>query len=162
MSLCPCGSTLAYDSCCQPYIEGKTKAPTAEALMRSRYSAFTVHAVDYIVKTVTKRDPANLDPEAIKTWSTTSEWLGLKIIKTVSGGPSDTEGEVEFVASFSQKGNKQEIHEYAYFKKIGDQWLYDTCKKNVNTVVRDSPKIGRNDPCTCGSGKKFKQCCAKI
>lgn len=160
MTTCPCGSTLSFDACCEPYILGTTKAPTAEALMRSRYSAYVTHAIDYIVKTCTDRD-GSLDPEAIRTWSTTSQWHGLQILKTVKGGPDDTEGEVEFIASFSQKGEKQETREYGLFKKIKDQWLYDTCRKNASTVVRTAPKIGRNEKCSCGSGKKFKHCCDK-
>ena len=61
MKKCPCGSGKNYSDCCQPLIKGKTKAPTAEALMRSRYSAYVEHAIDYIIETCLKNEKDGID-----------------------------------------------------------------------------------------------------
>ncbi|MCL2138677.1 MAG: YchJ family protein [Treponema sp.] len=166
MKNCPCGSGSAYSECCEPYILGAMKAPTAEALMRSRYSAYVEHAVDYIINTCVQRgNKDDIDYKSTRDWSEQSTWLGLKIISVEKGGPDDSEGTVEFEATYEQKGLKDTHHEKAQFKKQSldaenaAEWLYDEGKVFPKTVVRSEPKIGRNDPCPCGSGKKYKHCC---
>jgi SEC-C motif-containing protein len=168
MKNCPCGSGRAYDACCEPYIKGKAKAPTAEALMRSRYSAYAEHEIDYIINTCVHRGEDDIDYKSTRDWSEQSTWLGLKIISVEKGGPADTEGTVEFEASYEQHGLKDVHHERAKFKREnagsgainGDAaWLYDEGHVIPRTVVRSGPKTGRNDPCPCGSGKKYKHCC---
>lgn len=161
MSTCPCGSGRPLALCCQPFIAGVAKAPTAEALMRSRYTAYTTHAIDYIVKTCTDKGNDGVDIDSTRKWAEESEWLGLKIIDTIKGGAADNDGEVEFTASYSQKGHKEEHHERSFFKKVKGDWFYDSGRLITDTVVRTSPKVGRNDPCPCGSGKKYKQCHGK-
>ncbi len=161
MKTCPCGSGRSYSECCEPFISGKAKAPTAEALMRSRYTAYAVHAVDYIVDTCIKDEDHGIDVKQTRDWSEKSEWLGLKIISTSKGGPSDKEGTVEFIAEYTSGGFKDKHHEIAGFKKINDTWLYDKGQIVPKTIVRESPKVGRNDPCPCGSGRKYKHCCGK-
>jgi SEC-C motif-containing protein len=155
---CPCGSGRAYADCCEPYITGKAKAPTAEALMRSRYSAYTEHAIDYIINTCIRRDKNDIDYKSTKDWSEQSTWLGLKILLVEKGGIADTEGTVEFEALYERDGLKETHHETAKFKKQNGDWLYDDGHVVPHTVVRSSPKVGRNDPCPCGSGKKYKHC----
>jgi len=161
MKNCPCGSGREYQDCCEQYISGRAKAPTAEALMRSRYSAYVEHEIDYIINTCVSRDKDKIDYKSTKDWSEQSNWLGLKIISTEKGGVNDTEGTVEFDASYERDGLKDVHHERAKFKRNGTdaQWLYDEGHVFTQTVVRTSPKIGRNDPCPCGSGKKYKHCC---
>ena len=161
MKKCPCGSDLAYTDCCGPYISGKAKAPTAEALMRSRYSAYVEHAVDYITNTCVRREKNDIGYRQTKNWSEQSSWLGLKIISVEKGGLADTEGTVEFEAAYVRDGLKDLHHERAKFKKENDEWLYDDGVVAPQTVVRSSPKVGRNEPCPCGSGKKYKHCCGK-
>ncbi|MDR0495120.1 MAG: YchJ family protein [Treponema sp.] len=161
MKMCPCGSGRVYSECCEPYISGKSRAPTAEALMRSRYSAYVEHEIDYIINTCVHRDKDDIDYKSTRDWSERSTWLGLKIISTEMGGPVDAEGTVEFEASYEQNGLKDIHHEKAKFKKQNDEWLYDEGNVVPRTVVRSSPKTGRNEPCTCGSGKKYKHCCGK-
>lgn len=161
MKTCPCGSGRNYSDCCEPYILGKADVPTAEALMRSRYSAYVVHAIDYIVDTCIKDDEHGIDVKQTRDWSEKSEWLGLKIINTEKGTTSDSEGTVEFTAEYKTGGLKDIHHEIALFKKINGMWFYDTGKIVPKTIVRDNPKIGRNEPCPCGSGKKYKHCCGK-
>ena len=161
MKSCPCLSGLTYAECCEPYITGLRNAPTAEALMRSRYAAYAVHAIDYIVETCTPDEKDRIDIKQTKTWSEKSEWLGLKILYTEKGGPNDTEGIVEFEALYERDGLRDNHHERAQFKKQDGRWLYEEGTVIPKTVIRTGPKVGRNEPCPCGSGKKYKHCCGR-
>ena len=160
MSLCPCGSGLELAACCGQYIEGKAKAPTAEALMRSRYTAHAICEYQYLTDTTHPEFREDASAEEIKQWSSMMSWEGLDIIETVDGGENDTTGEVKFVAHYSVQNVPQELREDGFFRKEGDEWFY--VEGNVygkEPVRRAEPKIGRNDPCPCGSGKKYKKCC---
>ena len=159
MKKCPCGSGRDYSECCEPYISGKEKAPSAEALMRSRYSAYAEHEVDYIINTCVHKGKDDIDYKSTRDWSEQSTWLGLKIIACEKGGPADTEGTVEFEAAYERDGLKDVHHEKAKFKKDSGEWLYDEGHVTPKTIIRTGPKTGRNDPCPCGSGKKYKHCC---
>lgn len=161
MNLCPCGSSLSYQECCRPYHAGTKKAPTAEALMRSRYSAFATGELDYILKTHDESTRKELDMEEIKSWALNSEWLGLEIRETEGGRESDTTGKVEFKCRFIFNGTEQTHHELSTFKKVAGEWFFVDGVMKTNTIRRAEPKIGRNDPCSCGSGKKAKKCCFK-
>lgn len=156
---CPCGSHLEFADCCEPYIKAEKSAPTAEALMRSRYSAYTVEEVDYIVDTHHADSRDDVDREAALQWAKQAAWLGLEILETVDGGEKDEEGVVEFVANFSLQGKPQSHHERSNFKKVDGKWYYvDGEMTKKKPIVRESKKIGRNEPCPCGSGKKYKKC----
>ncbi len=159
---CPCGSGKTYSACCEPIIKGKSQAPTAEALMRARYSAYAAHAIEFIAKSCIRKDGDNdIDLDETRRWSEESEWLGLTIHSTSKGGPSDDEGTVEFSALYARNGLKDEHREVARFKKVDGVWFYSEGTVSATTVVRANPKIGRNEPCPCGSGKKYKHCCGK-
>ncbi|MDR3247324.1 MAG: YchJ family protein [Treponema sp.] len=158
MSNCPCGSGLDYEACCGPYIAGTKQAPTAEALMRSRYTAYTTHDIDYIINTCVSDGKSDIDRKETQAWSEQSTWLGLKIVAVEKGGINDTEGVVEFEAAYERKGLKDLHHERGRFKKHDGRWMYEDGSVAPVTVVRSSPKVGRNDPCPCGSGKKYKHC----
>ncbi|PKL24773.1 MAG: hypothetical protein CVV47_10095 [Spirochaetae bacterium HGW-Spirochaetae-3] len=157
--LCPCGSGRDYAACCGPVIAGKAKAPTAESLMRSRYSAYVKGDIDHILRSCVQND--DMDREATENWSREADWKSLRILRTEKGGASDTEGVVEFVAEYVMDGLKDEHRETARFVKKDGTWLYDSGDVKTATVVRATPKVGRNEPCPCGSGKKYKQCCGK-
>jgi SEC-C motif domain protein len=162
MKNCPCGSGRDYSDCCGQYISGKATPPTAEALMRSRYTAYVEHEIDYIINTCVHKGKDDIDYKSTRDWSEQSNWLGLKIISVEKGSVTDAEGTVEFEASYERDGLKDVHHERAKFKKDsaeGSQWLYDEGHVTPLTVVRSGPKTGRNDPCPCGSGKKYKHCC---
>jgi SEC-C motif-containing protein len=161
MKSCPCGSGRSYDDCCGQYISGKKAAPTAEALMRSRYTAYAVHAVDYIVNTCVHDGKRQIDVEQTREWSEKSQWLSLKILSTSKGGPTDDEGVVEFEATYITDGLQDRHHERANFKKVNGSWLYDDGQIVPTTIVRAGPKIGRNDLCPCGRNRKYKQCCGR-
>jgi len=160
MKACPCGSGRGYRDCCEPYIKGKKNVPTAEALMRSRYTAYVEHAIDYIIETCSQDEKEKIDLKQTKSWSENSKWLGLKIISVEKGGAKDTEGIVEFEASYEMDGLKEVHREKASFIKSNGRWLYTKGEVKPDTVVRVGPKVGRNEPCLCGSGKKYKHCCA--
>lgn len=115
--------------------------------------------VDYILHSCVQDD--GIDEDATRSWSQKADWKGLRIVRTEKGGPADTTGVVEFVASYTMDGLKDEHHETARFVKQDGVWLYESGDVKTATVVRSSPKVGRNDPCPCGSGKKYKQCCGR-
>ena len=160
--ICPCGSGKAYGECCEPIIKGKTKAPTAEALMRARYSAYEKHEIDFIINSCEEGDGiAEIDKQATEDWSRQAQWNGLKIIRTEKGTEKDDEGVVEFTADYTMKQMHDVHHEISAFKKINGEWKYVAGNVLPTTVVRVGEKVGRNDPCPCGSGKKYKQCCGR-
>ncbi|MFW5500666.1 MULTISPECIES: YchJ family protein [unclassified Maridesulfovibrio] len=159
MNECPCGSGNAYESCCEPYITGKEPAPTAEALMRSRYSAFVVKNVDYLGDTLAPESKHDYDENQVKTWAETSTWLGLEIVSTSKGLSDDETGEVEFIAKFRQSGAIHTHHEASHFEKREGNWLYLDGDIVPPMPIKKDKKVGRNEPCPCGSGKKYKKCC---
>jgi SEC-C motif-containing protein len=158
---CPCGTELEFDACCGPIIAGERPAPTAEALMRSRYSAYAQKQVDYIVESHDPQTRGDLDENATADWADRTEWLKLEILNTEKGGESDDTGVVEFVARFrDERGKEHSHHERSTFVRRDGRWYYEDgdTPKSI-PVTRGGPKVGRNDPCPCGSGKKFKKCC---
>src|SRR5205085_4408879 len=103
------------------------------------------------------------DEESTRRWAETADWQGLEIVDTAGGEANDSEGTVEFIARFrDRKGDMQAHHEVSTFVKEDGRWLFKQGHApEVATVRRSAPKVGRNDPCPCGSGKKFKKCCEK-
>ncbi|MBT3984111.1 MAG: YchJ family protein [Bacteriovoracaceae bacterium] len=159
MSLCYCGSSKEFEKCCSPYISGAENAPTAEATMRARYSAFASGSIDFVEKTHHPKSDDEFDREETESWAKNSDWQGLKIIEVNQGSATDTKGTVEFVASYSNSGAALDHHELATFEKIDGMWFFEDGKVFHSPLKRSAPKLGRNDPCSCGSGKKFKRCC---
>ncbi|HBG66619.1 MAG TPA: hypothetical protein DDW78_09140 [Treponema sp.] len=158
---CPCGSGKSYADCCEAIIKGTVKAPTAEALMRARYTAYVKQEIDFIINSCEKGEKiAEIDRKATEDWSKNSTWHGLKILRTEPGKEPDTEI-VEFEATYTQKGIRDVHHEIGGFKKINGEWFYSEGLIRPTTVIREGRKIGRNEPCPCGSGKKYKNCCGK-
>lgn len=152
---CPCNSGNSYSSCCEPLISGKRTAMTAEVLMRSRYTAYVVKDVDYLLKTWhSSTRPASIDFRAVP------QWTSLHIVSKEAGNESDSNGTVEFKATSLSQSKIILLHEKSRFVKERDQWLYvdGDIKGDWPPNVR-SEKVGRNQPCPCGSGKKFKKCC---
>lgn len=156
---CPCGSKNAFSACCEPYISGKANAPTAEALMRARYSSYATGSIDFIK---TSQAPEGLDSfnrESAEKWSKESTWKGLTVVAIKNGGPTDTTGNVSFIARYASGGEDHEHHEIGIFRKEDDRWLFVEGRSPVPaTHVNAAGAPGRNDPCHCGSGKKFKKC----
>lgn len=170
---CPCGTDKEFSQCCEPFITGKALPQTAEELMRSRYTAYTIQNIDYIKQTLAPESQEDFDLQASKDWAQNAKWMGLKILKTKKGTSEDKTGTVEFVATYNDGKDTLEHHEVSEFRKNKGRWFFvdghaHTHKEGEShqhhhtqeTVIRDSPKVGRNDPCPCGSGKKYKKCCA--
>lgn len=159
MAQCPCGSGRDLDACCGLYISGKEKAPTAEALMRSRYTAFATDHVDYLIETSTPHALKDFNVEQARHDAKQVQWQGLDILETQAGGANDNEGFVTFVFHYRFQNKNQSQHEKARFCKVGDAWLYDDSVLDPKGEPVRIEKTGRNDPCPCGSGKKYKKCC---
>ncbi len=160
MTDCPCGTGSAFVDCCEPRIRGSRPPETAEALMRARYSAFAKHEVDYILQTVLPEQRKKVDRETVDKWSASSTWKGFTILGKERGGASDEDGYVEFVARYAFGAIEQEHREKSYFVKRDGRWYFDPARsKQPGLEPARKNAVGRNDPCTCGSGKKYKKCC---
>lgn len=157
---CFCGTKLEYKDCCGAIHSGERKANTAEELMRSRYSAFVLASIDYILDTYSFGTRPVDQREEILLWSQSVEWLGLKVISTEKGRENDSVGWVEFKADFIEEGEKQIMHEKSFFQKENDAWVY-VSGENPKNVLDTQNLPNRNDLCFCGSGKKYKKCCLK-
>ena len=153
---CPCGSVL-YSQCCQPLHIGKTKAQSAEQLMRSRYSAFAKYEIDYIVKTTALGQQQALGVKAIADWSKANQWLKLEIVKAQEKLDKN-HAQVEFKAHYvDQNSHTQQVeihHEISHFVRHENEWYF--------LDPTTDQQITMKQPCICGSGKKFKQCCAQF
>lgn len=131
---CDCGSHMPHAVCCQPYLSGAAPAPTAEALMRSRYTAYSQGHSDYLIKTW--QPPAGPLPDqmSLRQSLQQTQWLGLTIIKTQKGQAQDRRGVVEFVAQYKslaqlpsatlRGGKVKQLHERSRFVQTAGQWFY--------------------------------------
>ena len=145
---CPCGSGIALDDCCGKWHQGQP-APSAERLMRSRYSAYTLGLIDYLVATTLPAQQAALDRDSMRAWSLGSTWLGLE----VEGSELiDTHAFVTFTARWHDGDGEHRHRERSAFVQQAGRWYF------IDPTV--PLKAGRNDPCPCGSGQRFKKCCA--
>ena len=159
---CYCGSGKTYAECCEPLIKGAKAADTAESLMRARYSAYVVADIDYIGESTHPDHRHTHDEAATRRWAESATWLGLEIVGAAGGSADDEKGTVEFIASYKEDGVAKKHHEISTFeKKDGTWYLIDGQLVSPETVRNDTPKVGRNEPCPCGSGKKYKKCCGK-
>ncbi len=121
-TLCPCGSTQSYEACCAKYIENLEAAPTPEALMRSRYSAYTKGNIAYIKQTMKGAPLSDFNEDDTALWLKDVNWTGLKVIQTRI--KSDKLGFVSFEARYLQQGEPQAICEKSEFHKIDNKWFY--------------------------------------
>jgi SEC-C motif-containing protein len=159
MEQCPCGSGKDLDACCGPLLAGEP-APTAESLMRSRYVAYTRGDTNHLSRTMSAEARVDFDPLEAGEIAAEARWDGLDVRAVVDGGPEDQTGEVEYVARFRYKGRNQFHHERAVFARDErGAWQVVGGETNPKSEPRRVVKVGRNDPCPCGSGKKYKKCC---
>jgi SEC-C motif-containing protein len=160
MADCPCGSGRSYAECCGPIIRGTVKAKTAEALMRARYSAFAKEEIDFLTSSLHPKARADHNPDEVRAWARSATWLGFEIKALDAGTEKDDQGFVEFVARYKVQDKVVHHHERAEFAREEDEWQFVDGKTVAQVpLYRDEPKVGRNDPCPCGSGKKYKKCC---
>jgi len=170
MTSCPCGASRRYQDCCAPLHQGEILASSPQQLMRSRYCAFVMGHIDYLVITHSPDTRSSISPQSIAQWNSQCDWRGLHI---VTRAPDIASNKVEFIAWYKQANKLVYHHELSLFKyqSIDDSlsssltdslcpdnaWYYHSATYPERIVT--SP--GRNDRCICHSGKKFKQCCAK-
>ncbi len=121
---CYCHSNKDFKQCCQPILRGKAIAETAEQLMRSRYSAYVMADIDYILRTHHPMSRPVSERQEILSWTKSVKWTGLEVLKVQHGSKNDLEGTVEFKANFTEKGQPDCIHENSYFRKDNGQWFY--------------------------------------
>lgn len=133
---------------------------TAEELMRARYHAYETCDMEFIKESHDPDNTEGIDWAECEKWARESQWLGLEIISTTKGGENDNDGIVEFKATYIENGKTIVHHERSYFVKKNGVWFYQKWLPITSTRINEN-KIGRNDPCPCGSGKKYKKCCGK-
>ena len=146
---CPCCSGNDYEQCCQPLHLKQAFAQSAEQLMRSRYCAYTLENIPYIVETTVPSQQKWLDVASMKAWAESTHWVGLDIVKHVPN-LSKIHSQVEFKAYFETEEGEQIHHENSLFVNINKRWYF------VDPTV---PLPNQKQHCVCGSGKKFKHCC---
>lgn len=129
--------------------------------MRSRYSAYQRGEIDYIVAT---HDPDTRAPalrEKAAEWAASARFVRLEVVE-VDWEEGQDRGMVHFKADFIEGGEKKSLEERSEFRRRDDRWFYVKGRSNAaETVVRETRKVGRNEPCPCGSGRKFKKCCGR-
>ena len=122
---CYCCSGRVFENCCQPFISGAAKPSTAEELMRSRYAAYAMVEVDYILRTTHPSTRRFHEPQAIEQWAKSSKWQKLEIISTAKGPARDQQGTVEFKAYYLDADDRpQTHHEKSNFRKELGKWFF--------------------------------------
>lgn len=147
---CPCCSGLQYSLCCQPFLSGAAHAKTPEKLMRSRYSAWATQNADYLLDTWHPSCDTQGARASMEASFSSTQWLSLNVISH-EAGRHEKEGFVTFFAAYLENQRRGAIHERSRFLREGERWYY---------IDGTLPQTGRNDACPCGSGKKYKKCCA--
>ncbi|HUQ33162.1 MAG TPA: YchJ family metal-binding protein [Pyrinomonadaceae bacterium] len=150
---CPCGGG-EFSECCGPIIEGSVKAETPERVMRARYTAYATGAIAFLEKSNHSKTRQQFDPVEAARWSHDSRWLGMDILSSDSGLPG--RAHVNFEARYEDKDGVPVNHrERSLFELEDGEWRF----VSGGAIPAVSQKVGRNEPCPCGSGKKFKKCC---
>ena len=154
---CPCGGGPTFAACCEPILKRKQPAADAEKLMRSRFTAHVARDYEHLHRTLleTSREPYVAEPDA-----NPPTWTRL-VIHSHEAGVRQDFALVDFTAYYLAEETEQPHHEKAEFQRIDGTWFYTRPIRQGVAPVRVGAKVGRNAPCPCGSGKKFKQCCDK-
>lgn len=160
MELCYCNSGLPFAECCEPVLVDIKNAKTAEAVMRSRYSAYVLKDYNHLYESLHPDHRKDFDQDATKQWAEAAEWVQFELMNK---DENDEEGKatLEFAAHFKIGKEIVKHHEISTFEKIEGCWYFvngDTVKP---VPVKKENKVNRNDPCPCGSGQKYKKCCGK-
>ncbi|MEC5341610.1 YchJ family protein [Brenneria populi] len=152
--ICPCNSGLPYSSCCQPYLGNTVAPPDPVALMRSRYTAYVKHDVDYLIATWHPAHQPEKWRDSIQESCLETRWQGLNILAAAPGATPD-EGYVEFAARYTAATDEPQaglMRERSRFLRHHNRWYY---MDGIHL------QTGRNERCPCGSGKKYKKCCGQ-
>ncbi len=166
-NLCPCGSGKEYAECCQPCHDGKEWPADAEQMVRSRYSAYVLHKWKYLVDThLPSPGGEELTEKDLEERTRGVNWQGLNIASSgICGDDEEDERGNPFVnmyAYYLMDDGLHQLSEHSYFVNKDGKLYYTGGVPLVPEPYRNAgPKVGRNDPCPCGSGKKYKKCCGK-
>ena len=150
-SLCFCRSGKEYKYCCAPFHLHTAVPETAEQLMRSRYTAYVLKYIPYIVATTVPSQQTLLETHLLQEWADNTTWLGLEILKTEN--LTKNQSAVEFKAIFQGEEGELAHQERSIFVKIENRWYFVDPTVSLPTMKQ---------PCVCGSGKKFKHCCGEF
>lgn len=160
---CPCGRGSSVEACCGPIIQGQVLPDTPEGLMRARYTAYATRRIDFIFDSHHPETSGDVDRDSAAKLSREARWLGLEILSAEGGGPGEDQGTVEFLARYEVQGQSFVHHERSLFRRHAGRWYFHSGERpKPLTARRGSPKVGRNDRCPCGSGKKYKKCCGLL
>ncbi len=118
-ALCPCGSDKPYAACCARYLDGGESAPTAETLMRSRYTAYTLKRENYLLATW---HPSTRPSDLGLAEDAATKWLGLEIRRHEQQDMDHAV--IEFVARYKVQGRAHRLHETSRFVRENGRWLY--------------------------------------
>lgn len=156
---CPCGSGRTFGECCQPVLAQKRVPATAEELMRSRFTAHVVGDFRHLHRTdLETAGKAYVEEE---TEGQELPWTRL-VVHSHDLGPKPDMAFVDFSAYYRAGEGEQALHEKSEFVRQNGTWFYTRAVRTGPAPVKSTtPKVGRNDPCPCGSGKKFKHCCGR-
>lgn len=122
---CPCGRNQTYMNCCAIIHNDIRKAQTAEDLMRSRYSAFTMGNIKYLKQSHSKKTADYKDAIELKNWCNSVKWIKLEVISTIGGKKNDQNGKVYFKAYYLENNKQYCIEEKSTFIKENNHWVYD-------------------------------------
>jgi SEC-C motif domain protein len=155
---CPCGSGRTFGQCCEPLLREQRPAADAAELMRSRFTAHAVRDHRHLHRTylATARKPYVEE----KSSGPEPTWTRL-VVHTHEPGPKPDMAFVEFSAYYKDGDEERALEEKSEFQRIDGNWFYTRSIRVGPPPVKAAPKVGRNDPCPCGSGKKYKHCCGK-
>lgn len=189
ISVCPCGSQKKYSDCCEPLLVGQKIATTPEALMRSRYTAFAVKNIDYLFSSMTPELQQETDRDDMADFAEeVDSWVKLEVISapvpeadcgTVEFAAyfmyEDEQQRIHENSKFIKQdgrwfyaGHEHQCGSHDHDDEQDDDENYEDhphhvhdehCNHHHHEPYRAEIKIGRNDPCPCGSGKKYKKCC---
>lgn len=121
IGLCPCCSNLEYSKCCEPFHSGEETAPSAEKLMRSRYSAFVIKAYDYLEETLDPQTIDTFDHKGNREWGDSVEFVKLEILRAEE---IKNKAIVEFKAYFKKEGLELTHHEISKFRQQAGVWYF--------------------------------------
>jgi len=153
---CPCGSGQLFEQCCEPILTRQRPAATAEQLMRARFTAHVAYDFRFLHESYR---PTAGKPYVAEEGEPTMKWTKLVVHAHEAEVGSD-KAFVDFSAYGTEEGVDKVLHEKAEFLRVNGEWLYNReARLGPAPYKSAAPKVGRNDPCPCGSGKKYKQCC---
>lgn len=155
---CPCGSGKNFGDCCEPILAGRKEAGNAEELMRARFTAHVTHNFRFLHDSYR---PTAGKPYVAEEGEPTMEWTKLVVhAHEISADPD--KAFVDFSAYGTEDKVEKVLHEKAEFLRVNGRWLYNReARLGPAPYKAAAPKVGRNEPCPCGSGKKYKHCCLK-